>query len=130
MAIYYNFSDLPVKIRGSAATAKIISGKLLLLFKTTFKPSHSIPIVWFLMYTDGLMFRTTGAKSIFKEILKTDINCIRIHNYGTNENVIEIIYNDLSADSDYLTIPKQIDVFELENNLKANSINVTNNIKR
>lgn len=129
MKIYYDFDDLPDAIRSSASTAKLLKGKLLFLFQTTFKPSQSASYAWFLMYSDGIMLRTASQENIFKEILVADIKCIRLRDYGSDRNLLEITFNGLNTDNDYITIPKELDAFKLEDHFKSSGISVANSIK-
>lgn len=130
MDIYYNFDALPDMTRSSTSTAKMLKGELLFLFQTAFKPIHSMSAVWFLMYSDGIMLRTTSQENFFEEIPIANIKCIRLRDYGSDRNLLEIIYNDLNADNDYITIPKKLDVFKLEDHIKSSGVSVVNAVKR
>ena len=130
MEIHYDLHDLSDVIRGGAATTRILKGKLLFLFQTTFTPERSRSNVWFFMFSDGIMLRTAAEDDFFKEIPVADIRCIRVLEYGPDRNLLEIRYKIANSANDFITVPKKLDASELEDQIRLSGISVVNSIKR
>jgi len=125
MSIFYKISDLPDKMLDCDPTIAKLGSKLIYLFKTSHKPSHTIPIVWLIMCSDGITMATHYKYRLFSQIIpKTSINCIKLYEYGARNNMFEIIFTELNRDNFQIRIPKNIDLKLIEKMTKSNGIEV------
>ncbi len=102
--------QLPDKIKAAFKKRKKLKGDFIFSLKTSFKPSHGIPLLWFTLVSDGIILLTSHKiKSVYKEIFSSEINCIRFRCLGYSENIIDIVSSNINEKDFSFSISKQVD---------------------
>jgi hypothetical protein len=124
MNLIMTIDDLPEKIKlcvlenySTPEQAYIFS------FKTSCKPNPTIPILWFVQLKDRISFcNTHKTRSIYKEIINSSINSIRL---SKSSLTIEIIYKSLDRDDFVIAVEKTTDFDEIKQKLTEIGFEVT-----
>ena len=123
--IIESISNLPDKIQSAYQNKKQLNGRFLFSFKTLYKPNATIPIIWLTLLSDGFLFLNTHkTRGNFREISLSEINCIRLRDYSSSENLLEIVSNDIYTDDLVMEIPKEVDLADLKARLSSAGIEV------
>lgn len=119
LKLFVNYRDLPEKIQ-SHLKGEIAEGFVAAL-KTTYKPNATIPILWLIVHSGGLIFCSTHkTRGMFKSFAYSDIDSIKIHT-GSQflSSKVEIIVTDMKEDNFVFTVPSDLDFEHLQNVLKT-----------
>lgn len=119
-----DIQNLPDKIKVRISSTKILDGRILFSIKTAFKPSHNIPILWLIMYSDGILLCSTHNNGIYREILLSTINSIRAHSGACDYNIIEIISNNVDEKDFSIRMPDSTDMKTLVQRFRDAGIEV------
>ena len=115
--------DFPEKIRscitenyGSPASNFVFG------FKTAYKPNPTIPLLWFVLLKDKIVFcNTHKTRGIYKEFSKESVNSLRLAPGALN---IQIISNNLAEDDFSVAMEKGFEFSSLKEKLIANGYEV------
>lgn len=92
-------------------------------FKTTIKPNATIPILWAVIYGQGILLCNTHAtRGMYRNIKKHDIDSIKLNSSQYAPPSIQIIFKDVNADDFYIESPKGTSLQELTHILKKLSV--------
>lgn len=123
--IYEKIENLPDKIREAYGNKKRLNGRFLFSFKTLYKPNATIPILWFTLLTDGIIFLNTHkTRGAYKEVVFPEINSIKLKDFSSSENLLIIVSNDIYEEDFAMEIPKEIDLDYLKRQMESVGIQV------
>jgi len=118
-----SIDQLPDKIRSALQKRKKLTGNFIISFKTLFKPNATIPILWFTLLSDGIIFLNTHkTRGVYKELPVTQINSIRIRKLSYGQNMIEIVNNNVFEKDFLIPISKEIDLNILKESLEKTNL--------
>lgn len=122
MDVIDDIQNLPDKIKACVSLTKKLKGRVVFSIKTAFKPSHHIPILWLIMYTDGILLCSTHINGIYREMPLSSINSIRVN--SGNYNRIEILSNDVDEEDFVMRMPDSTDMNAFAQRLRDAGIEV------
>lgn len=123
MLIIRSVDQLPEKIQSALQKRKKLVGNFIISFKTLFKPNATIPILWFTLLSDGIIFLNTHkTRGVYKELTVTEINSIRIRKLSYGGNMIEIVSNNVLEKDFSIPIPREIDLNILKQSLERTNL--------
>lgn len=123
MAIFMSPDGLPDKI------LRHVTGEYLATFvaafKTNIKPNATIPILWAIIYNQGIFLCNTHAtRGIYRDIKTSDIDSIKIKTSEYTPPVIQIIFKDILIDDFYIELPKGTSLRELSSILEKLNVQI------
>lgn len=88
-------------------------------FKTTIKPNATIPILWAIIYEQGILLCNTHAtRGMYRNIKRHEIDSIKLNSSKYTPLLMQIIFKDMNADDFYIESPKGTSLQELSRILK------------
>ena len=124
MKIFTKVNALPQKIQ--CHLPKDIILNFIAGFKTTYKPNATIPILWMIVYKNGLLFcNTHKTRGIFKNIVNIEIDSIAIHSglQFTDSN-LKILFKDMNEKDFIVTLPSDINCDDIKRLLEKQGYQV------
>ena len=129
MSIISSVDQLPEKIQSALQRRKKLGGNFIISFKTLFKPNATVPILWFTLLSDGIIFLNTHkTRGVYKELTIAEINSIRIRRLSYGENMVEIISNNVFEKDFSIPIPKEIDLNILKQSLERTNLPIVSEV--
>lgn len=78
-------------------------------FKTSIKPNATIPLLWLVFHSRGLLFcNTHKTRGIFQEISLEEIDSFKFHRDALNRDSFSIIFKDIYEEDLVIELPKDI----------------------
>ena len=113
MNVFSEITDLSKKIQ-EKLPPEIISN-FIAGFKTALKPNVTIPILWMVIYKNGIVLCSTHkARCVFKQIVANDIDSIRIHKRLQFSGVVlQILFKEISEEDFFVMLPSSINYGEI-----------------
>jgi len=94
-------------------------------FKTNIKPNATIPILWAIIYRQGILLCNTHAtRGIYRDIKTNEIDSVKIKTSEYTPPVLQIIFKDILADDFYIESPKGTSLQELSRILEKLSVQI------
>lgn len=123
--IIYQTDQLPEKIQSALKKRKKLTGQFIISFKTLFKPNSTIPILWFALLSDGIIFLNTHkTRGIYKEIANAEINSVRFRVVSTEEAMIDIVSANIVEEDFSFTISKEVDLNIVKKSLEKANLSI------
>ncbi|NRB38343.1 MAG: hypothetical protein HRU20_07720 [Pseudomonadales bacterium] len=120
MKIYKDQTELPVKILSNLSSIK--EGAFRAGIKTSFKPNSTIPILWLILHSEGVMFCCTHrTRGIYEQFLKTEVNSIKVSQRSLR---LEFLLEDITKNDFIVDMPNNTDFEELKSILILNGYEV------
>ena len=123
--IIYQTDQLPEKIQSALKKRKKLTGQFIISFKTLFKPNSTIPILWFALLSDGIIFLNTHkTRGIYKEIATAEINSVRFRVVSAEEAMIDIVSANIVEEDFSFTISKEVDLNIVKKSLEKANLSI------
>ena len=119
-------SDLPERIQAIVSRNIRSSDDFIAALKTELKPNATIPVLWLVITTGGLLLCSTHrTRGLYRSFHKDAINSIRVeHSHSLPGTRIEIISSELSEPDFNVPLDTTLDTEELKTILETHSFRV------
>lgn len=118
MNVFAEITDLPKRIQENLPQ-EIISN-FIAGFKTALKPNVTIPILWMIIYKNGIVLCCTHkTRCVFKQIIASDIDSIKVHKgLHFSGAVLQILFKEISEEDFFVMLPSGINCGEIKDLLR------------
>ena len=116
---------MPEKIQSALKKRRKLTGQFIISFKTLFKPNSTIPILWFTLLSDGIIFLNTHkTRGVYKEITNAEINSVRFRVASAEEAMIDIVSANILEEDFSFSISREINLTILKKSLEKTNLSI------